>query len=807
MLDNQLRTELINLLCNYPPLTMRDGRDAWLINLPSRVRDLITRRHEQCRIDLAFIIDAFQSQQLADGRSPILVLIDALLPEMEDLISGRKLKTLRQQIESNLVGTPFLTQLENPFFHRTLIRDRRFFFGRTAETRKVLSLVTKKQPVSIVGPRRIGKSSLLLHLCDPQVKAAHGLGDDYVFVYVDCLVLSKDLTKSDVYRILLEDVVEATQRDHHTEYDSWGAMTYLDFEKCLARIIAPCLQIVFLFDEFEKIVDNHQLGHDFFDELRGLGQTGKVVYVVASGKTLHELSLRDENSLSSPFFNIFSTEWLGFLKPREARVLVDGLATIADFEGFDEDDHAFLQRIAGPYPFYLQVACSFLFEEKVERTGSSALDYDRVERQYAQEVQDHFQYTWDRLSNVDRNALRLISEGRLNEVTVKDRKRLGHKCLMYQDVIFSSSFAEFVHEQSQQLSQVCADFRQSNSYSHYGTGIQRLLDRIGQDHPRYLEALGYQQRLSENINKSRQYGDTEVRKAERSEIISRLNELVLSVLHVSFNILCELPEEQESVPVGTSQSARVQLSPTVPYGVLRGDLLWYRHEGWQNGAVKWSGRIKVGIEWDQFKFIFPGGEGVIYAVAPGGDLLWYRHDGWQDGAVRWSGKIKVGTGWDQFKFVFPGGEGIIYAVTPGGDLLWYRHDGWRDGAVRWSGKIKVGTEWDQFKFVFPGREGIIYAVTPGGDLLWYRHDGWQDGIAKWTKETKVSMEWNQFEFVFSGGDGIIYAITSDGDLIWWRHEGWRGGGEEWSSKATVGGGWDQFKSVFSGGKGVIYAVA
>ncbi len=74
-------------------------------------------------------------------------------------------------------------------------------------------------------------------------------------------------------------------------------------------------------------------------------------------------------------------------------------------------------------------------------------------------------------------------------------------------------------------------------YSAYKVGLQRLLARLGRDHPRYAEALVYQQRLSENIAMSRRHGGTETLQAERSEIIEQLNELALSALDVPF---CEL---------------------------------------------------------------------------------------------------------------------------------------------------------------------------------------------------------------------------------------------------------------------------
>lgn len=80
-------------------------------------------------------------------------------------------------------------------------------------------------------------------------------------------------------------------------------------------------------------------------------------------------------------------------------------------------------------------------------------------------------------------------------------------------------------------------------YTSYETGLHNLLVRLGAAHPRYVEALTYQQRLSENIAQARIHGDPENRRAERSEIIGYLNIFALTTLGISFNDLCILPRE------------------------------------------------------------------------------------------------------------------------------------------------------------------------------------------------------------------------------------------------------------------------
>jgi hypothetical protein len=112
----------------------------------------------------------------------------------------------------------------------------------------------------------------------------------------------------------------------------------------------------------------------------------------------------------------------------------------------------------------------------------------------------------------------------------------------------------------------------SDLYSRYEIGLRRLLEQMGQDHPLHSEALVYQQRLDENVAQSRRYGDTDTRKAERSEIIDRLNELALSALDTAFSELCSLstlrmrkqPAEHLQ-PGDNSGKTRIEI-------VLKGDL-------------------------------------------------------------------------------------------------------------------------------------------------------------------------------------------------------------------------------------------
>jgi Tachylectin/Trypsin len=101
-----------------------------------------------------------------------------------------------------------------------------------------------------------------------------------------------------------------------------------------------------------------------------------------------------------------------------------------------------------------------------------------------------------------------------------------------------------------------------------------------------------------------------------------------------------------------------------------GRLLWYRHNAYLNpipiqpdsatNAQKlawersWEGPKEVGTGWGGFTKMFSPGEGHIYGILPNGDLMWYRHNGWQDGTPAWvtGGGVKIGSGWNAYVFAF-----------------------------------------------------------------------------------------------------------------------------------------------------------
>lgn len=109
-------------------------------------------------------------------------------------------------------------------------------------------------------------------------------------------------------------------------------------------------------------------------------------------------------------------------------------------------------------------------------------------------------------------------------------------------------------------------------FDRYTAGLQNLLHRIGRRHPHYDALLVYQQRLIENIDAARLYGDDATRRAERAQILQQINTLTLDALGIAFNELVDgapTPAERIKNPSALPPAALPPPPPQVPSPVPR----------------------------------------------------------------------------------------------------------------------------------------------------------------------------------------------------------------------------------------------
>ncbi len=96
----------------------------------------------------------------------------------------------------------------NPFTFGNPIKDPTRFHGRQAEIRQIVNrlLSSAHESTSIVGERRIGKTSLLYHLANPGVSTQLGLTPDkFCLVYLDFQGLT-DITPTRFWQRVLKKI-------------------------------------------------------------------------------------------------------------------------------------------------------------------------------------------------------------------------------------------------------------------------------------------------------------------------------------------------------------------------------------------------------------------------------------------------------------------------------------------------------------------------------------------------------------------------------------------------------------------------
>ena len=250
--------------------------------------------------------------------------------------------------------------VDNPFYHRGAIRRAEEFYGREVEISQILGLLRNGQSVSLVGPRRIGKSSLLIHICRPLTRADKGLStDDVIFALLDCQELGGS-PPEEVYEALFTSVSDSInmQIGELELIDPPG--TYRALDRILSAIHRRGVSVVLLLDEFELLAANDQLTPYFFARLRGLTTKYGLAYVTASQRPLFAITA-DEKILSSPFFNIFATLSLGLFTEADARGLLEERLERARIS-FPDDLNDYLLSFVGRHPCLLHIAGYHAFQ-------------------------------------------------------------------------------------------------------------------------------------------------------------------------------------------------------------------------------------------------------------------------------------------------------------------------------------------------------------------------------------------------------------------------------------------------------------
>lgn len=287
----------------------------------------------------------------------------------------------------------------NPFSYGNPISDPGKFIGRQRELHQVFSRLSNAaaESSSIVGERRIGKTSLLYQVLNRQVRKRFGVDSDHhLFIYCDLQMVDEKTTPVRLWQRLLRQLAQLcpdsevkAQADATRFQEDLNTFALADL---FTTLRAKDFRVVFLLDEFEKIISNINFTADFFFGLRSLAINYQIALITSTRKELIELTHSNEIR-SSPFFNIFAMINLRPFNLQEAQDLIEKNLAGGDIR-FTDDERNLILQLAGTHPYFLQVACYFLYEAYRQSLSAS----ERVistRKMFTNEAAAHFQNYWD----------------------------------------------------------------------------------------------------------------------------------------------------------------------------------------------------------------------------------------------------------------------------------------------------------------------------------------------------------------------------------------------------------------------------
>jgi transcriptional regulator with XRE-family HTH domain len=326
-------------------------------------------------------------------------------PEMAGLDGGAMLPSADAKAQIGMVV--------NPFTYGNPISDPKRFFGRRHEVQQIFSRLCNAEfeSSSIVGERRIGKTSLLKHLAHPAVCQDYGLDPNkYLFIYVDLQIADESTTPARLWPRLLRQMAkycyDPQVKQMLEEMQQAQSIDNFALEDVFETIDAKDLYVVLLLDEFEHVTGNLNFSSAFYYGLRSLAIHHHLSLITSSRRELIELC-HSQAIRSSPFFNIFAHINLGLFTKNEALDLI-AQSLIGTGISFTNTEIETIFHLAGYHPYFLQVACSLLFDAHSKNLNPQ----ERVlalHKAFREEAGPHLHFYWHKSDDQEKIVLTVLT--------------------------------------------------------------------------------------------------------------------------------------------------------------------------------------------------------------------------------------------------------------------------------------------------------------------------------------------------------------------------------------------------------------
>lgn len=211
------------------------------------------------------------------------------------------------------------------------------FVGRRQELKFLHDSLQKAESISLLGKRRIGKSSLLATW---EKSLTH---NNYTVIFLNGQKQEGENLQRFIHAITQQQLAQDASADNAADVlVQWAEKQFLATQK----------KPVILVDECEAIIQ--QCPHRFWERVRGA--LAQIIWVFSSKQPLDSL-YKYYHHQGSPFENQLKTQWLGLLDADAANAIIRK----GDFTQQQQD---LLKQWAGCHPFYLQSLADRLWQKK-----------------------------------------------------------------------------------------------------------------------------------------------------------------------------------------------------------------------------------------------------------------------------------------------------------------------------------------------------------------------------------------------------------------------------------------------------------
>jgi type II secretory pathway predicted ATPase ExeA len=358
----QLKNQIIPLF-NVDPETITQEDTG-------RIRSIIQQQLEQAahRIDLPFLLscrDHDLGRRLIPDEYVALIIDEAIL---RDLLFAQN----PQQTFAGLLLTRGLLAL-SPYRTEGEVKNPAMFYGRDRLLREVIQ--TALPQFLLVGPRRIGKTSLLRRLMEQLAKRRPELQ----LIHLDLLGIT-DVAR--VGRMLARRLQLPLAHDSSDIAQNAIQLAELLYERFHQRERPG----VILIDEADALIEaDAAAGFPLLTELRNLQSEGICSFVLTGYWYLFRRTLDH----TSPVYNFAVVKRLGPLEPEAARALASEPMLRLGLNYAGEELAERIVSRAGAYPTLIQLLCDQLIEQLKEEHALILTEEHLRKAERSQRVRDY----------------------------------------------------------------------------------------------------------------------------------------------------------------------------------------------------------------------------------------------------------------------------------------------------------------------------------------------------------------------------------------------------------------------------------